>query len=62
VNVPKFEQALISHEFLARIREDLESGLRSGVQGTPTFFINGRCYTGPTEVDALLAAMQQAGP
>jgi protein-disulfide isomerase len=29
------------------VREDFRSGVRSGVNGTPTFFINGRRYDGP---------------
>lgn len=27
-----------------RVREDVESGIRSGVNGTPTFFVNGERY------------------
>jgi protein-disulfide isomerase len=45
---------------LARIEEDVEGGERSGVQGTPTFFINGVLYRGSWEHDALLAALQTA--
>jgi protein-disulfide isomerase len=30
-----------------RVREDFESGVRSGVNGTPTFFINGERYDLP---------------
>jgi len=30
-----------------RVREDFRSGVRSGVNGTPTFFINGERYNGP---------------
>ena len=29
-----------------RVREDFRSGIRSGVNGTPTFFINGSRYDG----------------
>ena len=45
---------------LARIEEDVEGGERSGVQGTPTFFINGVLYRGSWEHEALLAALQAA--
>jgi protein-disulfide isomerase len=45
---------------LSRIEEDVEGGQRSGVQGTPTFFINGVLYRGSWEHDALLAALQAA--
>ncbi len=45
---------------LTHIEEDVESGERSGVQGTPTFFINEVLYRGSWEQDALLAALQAA--
>jgi protein-disulfide isomerase len=38
----------------------MESGVRSGVQGTPTFFINGVLYLGSWEQDGLLAALEAA--
>ena len=51
----------IEHQrFLPNIEEDVESGESSGVQGTPTFFINGVMYRGSWEHDALLAALQAA--
>jgi protein-disulfide isomerase len=41
----------------ARVKEDFKSGVRAGVNGTPTFFVNGVRYDGPREVDALLAVL-----
>lgn len=41
----------------SRIREDFRSGARGGVNGTPTFFINGQRYDGMTGVEELLAAL-----
>ncbi len=41
-----------------RIREDRQSGIRSGVNGTPTFFINGIRYDGPLDYDSLLEALK----
>jgi len=41
----------------ARVREDFKSGARAGVNGTPTFFINGVRYDGAFDIDALLAAL-----
>jgi hypothetical protein len=40
-----------------RVREDFLSGVRSGVNGTPTFFINGRRHDGGFELPTLLAAI-----
>jgi protein-disulfide isomerase len=40
-----------------RVREDFHSGTRSGVNGTPTFFINGVRYNGVASFEELLAAL-----
>jgi protein-disulfide isomerase len=42
---------------LSRIREDFRSGTRNGVNGTPSFFINGVRYDGTTGVEELLSAL-----
>jgi protein-disulfide isomerase len=41
-----------------RIKDDRMSGIRSGVNGTPTFYINGARYDGPTDYDSMLAALE----
>ena len=43
-----------------RVRQDFRSGVRSGVNGTPTFFINGMRYDGPWDLDTLLEALERA--
>lgn len=44
-----------------RVREDFESGVRSGVNGTPTFYINGERYDGDwTDVDRFAAMLGRA--
>lgn len=43
-----------------RIRADYLGGGRSGVKGTPTFFINRQRYRGPIDFDAMVAALYQA--
>jgi len=45
-----------------RLQEDFRSGARGGVNGTPTFFINGVRYEGPPDVDALLPALTRHHP
>ena len=52
--------ALKLHTFAPFVREDFASGVRSGVNGTPTFFINGVRYDGSWEEPKLLHALQSA--
>jgi protein-disulfide isomerase len=58
----RFIEDLDSHRFIPRIREDLSSGARSGVNGTPTFFVNGLRYEGVPEVQSLIEALQHTAP
>jgi len=45
----------------ARVRADLESGHRSDVHGTPTFFVNGTRYDGPwIDPDAFAEDLERA--
>ena len=50
--------ALADGRFEPRVSEDVSSGVRSGVNGTPTFFINGQRYDGTW--DLLLETLRQA--
>ena len=43
-----------------RVKEDVSSGIRSGVNGTPTFYINGERYDGPHGTEPLFQALQAA--
>jgi len=42
------------------VQKDFDSGLRSGVNGTPTLFINGHRYDGDRDADSLVAALRAA--
>jgi protein-disulfide isomerase len=46
----------------ARVQEDFQAGVRAGVNGTPTFFINGERYDGVPDFDSMLAALSQSVP
>jgi protein-disulfide isomerase len=46
-------------EITARLEEDWNSGVRSGVNGTPTFFINGVRHDASFTYPVLLAALQR---
>jgi protein-disulfide isomerase len=43
-----------------RVQEDFMSGVRSGVNGTPTFFIGGARHDGSWDEQTLLAALEKA--
>jgi protein-disulfide isomerase len=43
--------------YASRIREDFKSGIRGGVNGTPTFFINGERYDGALDLKNLLNSL-----
>jgi protein-disulfide isomerase len=56
----RFAQDLEAHAFRARVEDDFRGGVRSGVNGTPTLFVNGARYDGPLELEAVLASLQAA--
>jgi protein-disulfide isomerase len=43
-----------------RLREEFRTGARGGVNGTPTFFINGVRYDGTRDFDEMLVALTQS--
>jgi predicted DsbA family dithiol-disulfide isomerase len=56
----RIEAELEGHAYEPRVRNDFLSGVRSGVNGTPTFFINGMRHNGSYDLDTLLAALRAA--
>jgi protein-disulfide isomerase len=56
----RFSHALSEHTFQTKVRDDFMSGVRSGVNGTPTFFINGARYDGSYELEPMLEALEAA--
>jgi protein-disulfide isomerase len=58
--VDRFEPDMAHHRYADRIEEDLLGGLQSGVQGTPTFFVNGMRYEGSPTKASLLAMIEAA--
>jgi protein-disulfide isomerase len=53
-------QALEQGTFEPRVRADFKGGVRSGVNGTPTFFINGHRHDGSFDFEMLVDAIQRA--
>jgi Na+/H+ antiporter NhaA len=56
----RFADELRRRVYAARVDEDVESADRSGVAGTPTFFVNGRRHHGAYDEATLAAAVRDA--
>lgn len=53
----EFEKTLREHLYLPKIKADFMGGARSGVNGTPSFFINGEKFNGSaTELENAIRA------
>jgi protein-disulfide isomerase len=60
LEVGPFVRELTEHVHAARVHEDFLSGVRSGVNGTPTLFINGARHDDSYEFETLLTALRRA--
>jgi protein-disulfide isomerase len=58
LEMERFEKDLASRRFRERVKRDFMGGVRSGVAGTPTFFINGERYDGDWDESSLVNALQ----
>jgi len=59
IDIARFENEMSNHIHADRVREDFMSGIRSGVNGTPTFYINGMRYDDSWDEETLLASIKQ---
>ncbi|HEY8776939.1 MAG TPA: DsbA family protein [Gaiellaceae bacterium] len=60
LDLGRFDRELAEHVHAARVREDFMSGVRSGVNGTPTFYVNGARHDDSYDLDTMLAALARA--
>ena len=60
LDADRVRRELTAHVHAARVREDFLSGVRSGVSGTPRFFINGRPHEEPGDATTLRVALRRA--
>ncbi len=60
LDLESFDKELAEHVHAARIHEDFISGVRSGVNGTPTFYLEGVRYDDSYDLETLLAALERA--
>jgi protein-disulfide isomerase len=56
----ELREAVENRAYLERVKADFSSGVRSGVNGTPTFFINGKRHDASFEYNDLVAAVDEA--
>jgi protein-disulfide isomerase len=49
---------LAARTYRERVRDDFMSGVKSGVNGTPTFYINGVRHEGGYDLESLVAALE----
>jgi protein-disulfide isomerase len=61
VDPDQLARDLMDQRYYPRVQRDVISGMRSGVNGTPTFFINGVRHNGGYQFSSLLAAIVAAG-
>ncbi len=59
-DVPRFVRELEEGTHLAKVERDFRSGLRSGVEGTPTFFIGERRWEQGFDYDTLKSGLVRA--
>jgi protein-disulfide isomerase len=60
LDVRRFQDDLMTGAHGIRVREDFVVGIRSGVNGTPSFFINGERYDGSWDRESLESAIEEA--
>ena len=58
LDIAKFEADFEKQELAQKVDDDFESGVRSGVNGTPSFFINGEKYNGDWDELPFLVYLQ----
>lgn len=60
LDADELQEALKAKTYRKRVQTDLAGGEKSGVNGTPTFFINGTLYDGSYDSSSLIAAIEEA--
>ena len=58
LDLDRFVTDMRNGTYAGRLREDFMSGIRSGVNGTPTFFVNGNRHNGNWDLESLLEAVR----
>ena len=62
LNTDKFKKEMSGHVYASLIEESLKSGINSGVEGTPTFFVNGVRYEDSWNLDTFSSFLKRNLP
>src|SRR5919206_3341142 len=60
LNIDRFKKEMSEHVYAHLINKSLKSGIDSGVEGTPTFFINGERYEDSWDLDTLTSFLNMS--
>ena len=60
LNIDRFKKEMSEHVYAPLINKSLKSGIDSGVEGTPTFFINGERYEDSWDLDTLTSFLNKS--
>lgn len=58
LDIDQFKTDLDDQDLMEIVEDDFESGVRSGVNGTPTFFVNGHKYSGNWEAAPFISFLK----
>jgi len=58
LDIKKFEAEILKNVYAPGIKDSLINGVKSGVEGTPTFFLNGIRYEGSWDLETLLKILR----
>jgi protein-disulfide isomerase len=57
LDTQRLEREIAQHVYQKRVKDDFMGGVRSGVNGTPTFYVNGVRHDGPAEAEPTIKAL-----
>ena len=59
LDLEQFKHDLDENVYAEKVKNDFQGGVRSGVNGTPSFFINGVRYDGAWDLESLIDAIEK---
>jgi protein-disulfide isomerase len=62
LDIEKFKQEMSGHVYASLINKSLKNGIDSGVEGTPTFFVNGVRYEDSWDLDTFSSILEKSLP